>query len=226
MPLLEEIRNELVLVVKAVLALYIVVNPSGVSSVFLGLTKGVSTAQRRGIAFRAAIAGGVILVLFALAGTYIFRIFRITAASLQIAGGIFVFGVAFALARGKESEFFGKLAQEDLERAPKSVAYYPLAMPLIAGPASITVVMTLSADAASLFAKWTLLAPIGIVAFLCLLSMWRVLRLEERLGPGLSLILPRIMGLVLAIIAVQFIISGVVQVLPTFAAALREAAPK
>ena len=222
MPSLGQIGEEIVVIIRAVIALYIVVNPSGVSSIFLGLTKGATTAERRSIAFRAAITGGIILALFALAGAYIFQLFRITSASLQIAGGIFVFGVAFALARGKEHEFFGKMDSEGAQGVTlKTVAYYPLAVPMIASPAAITVIMTSSANAPDLLSKWSVLIPIGVVTFLSLLSMWRVLTLEEKFGPGLSLILPRIMGLILAIIAVQFMIEGIEQVLPRFAAALQ-----
>jgi len=217
--------DEVRLIVMATLAIYIVVNPSGVSSVFLGLTKRASAAERRSIAFRAAIGGGIILALFALAGAYMFRVFRITAASLQIAGGIFVFGVAFALARGKENEFFG-VDEDDAEAATsRSVAYTPLAVPLIAGPASITVVMTLSADATTPLGRFGLLAAIAVVALLCLLSMLRFLKIAETRGHGFGFVLPRIMGLVLAVIAVQFMIEGIEQVLPRFAAAIREAKP-
>jgi len=207
-------------VIKTVLALYIVVNPAGVSSVFGGLTRSMSAGQRRGIALRAVIGGAVILAAFALAGTYLFQLFHITGAALQIAGGIIVFGVAFALARGKEREFFGIPEDAALGQSPKSLAYSPLAVPLIAGPASITVVMTLSAEATTVDTRIALMAAIAAVPLLCLLSMLRWLKLSERRGPGMDLVAPRIMGLVLAVIAVQFIIEGIIQVLPRFAAAV------
>jgi multiple antibiotic resistance protein len=200
-------------------AIYIVVNPRVVSSIFLGLTKKYSRIQRYRIALRAVLAGGVTLAAFALAGTYLFQFFRIGAASLQIAGGIIVFGLAFALVRGKEQQFFGTLDEQDAEVAPGALAYTPLAVPLIAGPSSITVIMTLSAKATDHVSRMVLIASIGVVAFLCFLSMLRVIKLQERLGHGITLIMPRIMGLILAVIAVQFIVEGVEQLLPRFAAA-------
>ena len=109
MSFFEIVRAEAVLLIQSILALYIVVNPSGVASVFLGLTRGADMPLRRGIAFRAFLTGGLVLCTFAIAGSYLFSLFKITAASLQIVGGVFVFAVAFALARGKEGEFFGKL---------------------------------------------------------------------------------------------------------------------
>jgi len=168
--LTDEAYTALVVLIQSVLSLYIVVNPSGVASVFLGLTKNMSTAARYGVAIRAAIAGAVTLCAFALAGTYLFRLFKITGASLQIAGGIFVFGVAFALARGKESEFFGHLVTDtetDEEGEATHVAYYPLAVPMIASPAAITLIMTISARATDAASRANLLLSIlAVVEFI------------------------------------------------------------
>jgi multiple antibiotic resistance protein len=223
--------------VKAFLSLYIVVNPTTVSSVFLGLTKQATAAERRRIAFLAALTGGIALAVFALAGSLLFQIFKITGAALEIAGGIIVFNLAYALVRGREREFFGHVGDEAASAGVhKSVAYTPLGVPLIAGPASITVVMTLSAQAMGPAAAvtdfsrftaihlWILLGVVGIVAFLCFLSMLRVLRLEDRFGPGLSLIMPRIMGLVLAVIAIQFVVHGLTAILPDLGEAWRSSA--
>jgi multiple antibiotic resistance protein len=219
--------------VKAFLSLYIVVNPTTVSSVFLGITRQATPAQRRGIAFLASLVGGIALAIFALAGTFVFQIFRITGAALEIAGGIIVFNLAYALVRGREHEFFGKVGEDAAEAGVhKSVAYTPLAVPLIAGPASITVVMTLSAQATGAVTElslarftamhlWLLLGVIGVVALLCFFSMMRVIRLQDRFGPGVSLIMPRIQGLILAVIAVQFVVHGLLGILPELGAAWR-----
>jgi multiple antibiotic resistance protein len=224
--------------VKAFLSLYIVVNPTTVSSVFLGITRQATEAERRKIAFLAALTGGITLCAFALVGTLLFQIFRITGAALQIAGGIIVFNLAYALVRGRESEFFGTVGDDAANAGVhRSVAFTPLAVPLIAGPASITVVMTVSAQATGTITEvtsldrfkvvqlWLLLGVIGVVSVLCFFSMLRVLRLQERLGPGLSLIAPRIMGLILAIIAVQFVTQGVQAILPQLGEAWRSGAP-
>jgi multiple antibiotic resistance protein len=236
----EEIRKFLQgFAVQALLSLYIVVNPTTVSSVFLGITKHASPAERRRIAFLSSLTGGIVLAAFALAGTFLFETFKITGAALELAGGIIVFNLAYALVRGQEHEFFGKAGEEAAQAgARKSVAYAPLGVPLIAGPASITVVMTLSAKATgpataltdlSRFTTtrlWILLAVIGIVCLRCCFSMLRVLRLADRFGPGLSLILPRIMGLVLAVISVQFVVHGLEAILPQLAEAWHKGIPR
>ncbi len=212
------------ILVQTVLALYIVVNPSGVSSIFLGLTKELEPVERVGVALRAVLTGALTLAAFAVAGSFLLKGLHVTQGALQIAGGIFVFGVAFALARGKEHEFFGSVSKAAEQGRPKAVAYYPLAVPLIAGPASITVVMSMSAKSADFDAHVILLISIAAVCFLAFLSMMRIVRLRNRFGPGVELILPRIMGLVLAVIAIQILIDGVAGVLPYFYDAIQDAA--
>lgn len=232
----EELTNFLKgFAVQAFLSLYIVVNPTTVSSVFLGITKQATAAERRKIAFLAALTGGIVLAAFALAGTFLFKFFKINPAALEVAGGIIVFNLAYALVRGRETEFFGNAGAEAASAGvSKSIAYTPLAVPLIAGPASITVVMTLSAQATgpikddfdlsrfTTLRLWILLAVIGVVSLRCFLSMLKVLRLETRFGPGVSLIMPRIMGLILAVISVQFVIHGLTGVLPELGEAWRK----
>jgi len=211
-------------VVEAALGLYIVINPPGISSVFLSVTRDASPAEKRGIAMRAGIVGAILLALFAVAGTYILQATKITGPTLQIAGGIFVFGLAYAMARGKEREFFGQIEEHHDDRARRSVAYSPLAVPLIAGPGSITVVMTLSAKAQDRLHLFLLLAAIAVVVFYCFLSMLRLVSLERRFGTSIGLIMPRIMGLLLAVIAVRFIVQGVLDILPSFVDAWQKAA--
>ncbi len=223
--------------VQALLSLYIVVNPTTVSSVFLGITRQATAAERRRIAFLASLTGGLVLAAFALAGTFLFNVFKITGAALELAGGIIVFNLAYALVRGREHEFFGSVGEDAAQAgARKSVAYTPLGVPLIAGPASITVVMTLSAKATgpsteltdlsrfTTIRLWILLGVIGIVALRCFFAMLKVLRLEDKFGPGLSLILPRIMGLILAVISVQFVVHGLTAILPELGEAWRSGA--
>ena len=207
----------------SIVSLYIVVNPAAVAAVYLGLSRRLSTDERRRIAFRATITAAVILTSFALGGTFILGKLRITGAALQIAGGVFIFALAFALARGKEREFFGHLPDAAGDRPSMSLAYSPIAVPLIAGPASITVVMTSAAKAADDPYAWaSLLVAIAATCLLCFMSMRRWVRLSESRGPGFGAVLPRIMGLSLAVIAVQFIIDGVKEVILQLADVVHE----
>jgi multiple antibiotic resistance protein len=210
--------------VVSILALYIVVNPSGVAAVFLGLTRKSTSHERQVIALRSSITAALILTFFALAGTYILGQLRVTGGALQIAGGIFIFGLAYALARGKENEYFGATSSEAVQAGVlHGVAYSPLAVPMMAGPASITIVMTTSAKAGRDPYAWAaLLVAIAVTCASCLLSMQLWTRYAERHGPGFSSVTPRIMGLVLGVIAVQFVIDGIAQVIPHLVQVLHE----
>jgi len=218
--------SELLILFQSVVSLYIVVNPAGASSVFMGLTRGLSRAERFGIAMRACIAAFVILTLFGLSGTFLFRYLKITGWSLRIAGGIIMFAFAFTLVRGREKEFFGIDDPEEGSGQSKNMAFYPLAIPLLASPASIMLVITLSPGGTSLYKQTILVLSIAIVCGIAFLNMLRLaLRLEKK-GPGLSLVLPRIWGLILAIIAVQFIEEGVRELLPSLAKAWHSGIPQ
>ena len=207
----------------SIVSLYIVINPAAVAAVYLGLTRRLSADEQRRIALRAPITAAVILTSFALGGTFILGKLRITGAALEIAGGVFIFALAFALARGKEREFFGHLPDATGDRPSTSLAYSPIAVPMIAGPASITVVMTSATKAADDPYAWaSLLVAIAVTCLLCFLSMRRWVRLAESRGPGFGSVLPRIMGLVLAVIAVQFIIDGVEEIVLQLAEVVRE----
>ncbi|MHC4450709.1 MAG: MarC family protein [Planctomycetota bacterium] len=210
---------EVLILVQSVISLYIVVNPSGASSVFMGLTKDLTRAERFGIALRACIAGFVILTVFGLSGTFLFSYLKITGWSLRVAGGIIMFAFAFNLVRGREKEFFG-LDDPDTDRSHHTnMAYYPLAVPLLASPASIMLVITLSPAGTDVHKQTMLLVSIAIVCGIAFLNMLRLaLRLEKK-GPGLALVMPRIWGMILAIISVQFIVEGVTELLPSMARA-------
>ena len=222
-PMLPETLETFVL---SLISLYIVVNPTAVAAVFLSLTQRLPTRERHKIAWRATISAAAILTFFALAGTYVLGNLRVTSAAVQIAGGVFIFALAFALVRGKEREFFGHFPEAVGDRGARSIAYSPIAVPLMAGPASITVVMTSASKAADDPYAWAaLLLAIAVTFLLCALSMQRWIRLSERRGPGFASVLPKIMGLVLAVIAVQFMIDGVEAVVRRLVDVVRAGAP-
>ncbi|MHC4955808.1 MAG: MarC family protein [Planctomycetota bacterium] len=208
-----------------VISIYIVVNPAGASSVFLGLTKDATPAERFGIALRACVTGALILFIFGLSGTFFFKYLRIAGWSLRVAGGIIMFAFAMSLVRGREKEFFGASDPDGAAKAKHNIAYYPLAVPLIASPASITLVITLSPAGTDTLAQFALLVSITLVCGICFLNMMRLGWMLEKKGPGLSLIMPRLWGLLLAIISVQFIYEGVREILPALAEAWHKGTP-
>jgi multiple antibiotic resistance protein len=185
-----------------------IVDPIAVVPTYLVITQGQSVAQRRTTASRACIAATVLLVTFAAAGRGIFDLFGITLPAFRIAGGLILWVVAMDMLHGTRSTQEGS-AEITEGRAKDDVALTPLAMPMLAGPGAISTVMVLSGQAQ------TKLQTVAVYAAILLTSIvaWITLRIGEglimKMGHTGIRVMTRIMGLLLAAIAVQFVITGV-----------------
>lgn len=184
-----------------------IVDPIAVIPTYLVITRNETPAQRRATATRATIAAAVLMIVFGIAGRLIFRLFGITLPAFRIAGGLILWYVAMDMLRGQRST--QESSTEIAEGAEKDdVALTPLAMPMLAGPGAISTVMVLSAQARTMPRKAIVYASIVVTA----LASWIVLRLAERLieriGQTGIRVMTRIMGLLLAALAVQFVIGG------------------
>jgi multiple antibiotic resistance protein len=184
------------------------VDPIAVVPTFLAITQGESVERRRATARRACIAAGILLIVFAAAGNLIFRAFGITLPAFRIAGGAILWLVAMDMLRGErrtqESE-----AEIDEGIRKDDVALTPLAMPMLAGPGAISTVMVLSGQARTAERAAVIYASIVVT----LLISWIMLRVSDRVmsrfgQTGIRVIM-RIMGLMLAAVAVQFIVTGI-----------------
>ena len=185
-----------------------IVDPIAVVPTYLVITHGQSSEQRKITASRACLAAGLILVVFALAGGRIFGLFGITMPAFRIAGGLILWLVAMDMLHGNRSTQEG-VAEITEGQAKEDVAVTPLAMPMLAGPGAISTVMVLSGQARTTSQTITVYVSIALT----LLISWITLRLAERLvkrmGQTGIRVMTRIMGLLLAAIAVQFVITGV-----------------
>jgi multiple antibiotic resistance protein len=184
-----------------------IVDPIAVIPSYLVVTRTESAAERAQTARRACIAAGFILIAFAIGGTLIFELFGITLPAFRIAGGLILWLVAMDMLHAERRT--QESGPEILEGESKEdTALTPLAMPMLAGPGAISTVMVLSAQARTVPQKVVVYASIVVTAFLS----WLVLRIGERLVKRLGQtgirVMTRIMGLLLAAIAVQFVISG------------------
>jgi multiple antibiotic resistance protein len=172
------------------------------------ITQGQDAGQRRLTARRACIAATIILVTFALAGKGIFEIFGITMPAFRIAGGLILWLVAMDMLHGNRSTQEG--AAEIVEgQAKDDVAVTPLAMPMLAGPGAISTVMVLSGQARTTSQTIAVYASILLTSFIAWLTLRAGERLVARMGQTGIRVMTRIMGLLLAAIAVQFVITGV-----------------
>ncbi len=191
----------------AFLSVLFLVDPPGTVPAFLALTANDTPEKRGRTALVACIAATLTLMAFALVGTYLFRILGLTLPAFQIAGGLILFLVALDMIRAQRS------TQEDPAElaegaAADDVAIAPLAIPLLAGPAALSTVAVLMSRAAGWAEVMSVFAAIlltGLVAYGTLLLANPI---QRRLGTTGIHVLGRVLGLVLAGIAVQFVLDG------------------
>lgn len=197
----------------ALTSVLFIVNPIAVIPTYLMITHKETSAQRAATARRACISAACILVAFALGGRQIFNLFGITIDAFRVAGGLILWVVAMDMLHGvrRTQESTAEITEGS---AKQDVALTPLAMPMLAGPGAISTVMVLSGQADSMLNK---LAVFGAI-LVTMAVAWVVLRLGERvvlrMGETGIRVMTRIMGLLLAAIAVQFVITGARNALP------------
>jgi len=183
------------------------VDPIAVVPAYLAFVRKDDAAQRRRIARSACVAAAIALLIFAAGGDLILRGFGVTLAAFRIAGGFILWLVAMDMLRGQRTTQEGN--QELMEGQQKDdVSLTPLGIPMLAGPGAMSTVMVLSAQARTPMYKS--LVYVSIV--LTMLISWAMLRVADRLfarlGESGIRVATRVMGLVLAAVAVQFVISG------------------
>jgi multiple antibiotic resistance protein len=194
-------------------SLLAIINPLMAAPLFLSLTDGYTAAHRQHALRTAVITGTTVLVLFALLGGAIFQLFGITIHAFRIAGGIILFGIGLDMLQAKPSRVRATPEEEREGLRKEDVGITPLGVPILVGPGSITTVMVLMGDAANALQVAALLGVIGATlggTYLLLSQGQHVLRIFGRTGLN---VMTRIMGLLVAVIAIQFVLDGVRPVL-------------
>lgn len=200
--------------ISAFVTLFVTIDPPGLAPLFLALTAGLTRSQRGQIARRASLIAFAILVLFTVAGTAILTIFGITLHAFRIAGGLLLFRIAFDMIFEKRHERHERSAERAMTADHiRNIAVFPLAIPLIAGPGAISATILLSGTYSDVVGRVLLLLIVGIN----IAVMWLVFLVAERiewfLGATGRIVLTRLLGLILAALAVQFVIDGVTAVI-------------
>ncbi|HLH94642.1 MAG TPA: MarC family protein [Xanthobacteraceae bacterium] len=196
--------------ISALVTLLVVVDPVGLTPGFLAVTQGSSAPKRRRTAFKACVIASVILAGTALAGDWLLERLAITIPAFRVAGGLLLFAVAFEMAYGVRIERQSKQAEEAAEEHVADVAAFPLAIPLMAGPGAITATLLLAGQAREHpLLLIGLLGVIVIVMTTCFAAFCTADRIERMLGATGSVVMSRLLGVLLAALAVQFVIDGV-----------------
>ena len=197
-------------VIMAFSTLLFVMDPLGNLPLFITLTANQTSAQKRRTAIRASVATFLILIVFMLFGTAIFRFFSLTLDAFRVAGGILLLLMALDMLRAQPSRTRSSPEETDAGVQKDDVAIVPLTMPLLAGPGTVASVMVYSSQRGDLSGILTL---IGIL-FACSVVTWLVFTASEPISrvisPANIAVFERIMGLIVAAMAIQFIADGVI----------------
>lgn len=185
-----------------------IVDPIAAVPTYLVITQTETPLERRRTARRACIAMTVLLVLFAATGTLLFRAFGITLAAFRTAGGLILWFVAIDMLRGERRTQEGR--EELVEgQAKEDVALTPLAIPMLAGPGAISTVIVIAGQARGPVATLIVYGAIVLTGGISLLTLRLGEPLLGRLGKTGIRVVTRVMGLILAAVAVQFVFSGI-----------------
>jgi len=196
--------------ISALLTLFVVVDPVALAPTFLVVTEGMPRQARRSVAVRASIIAGAILIGTALIGDWLLGTLEISLSAFRIAGGLLLFSIATEMVFGVRSRHEGEAAEEAMEERVRNVAAFPLAIPLLAGPGAITAAVLLAGRAErDPVLLGMLIVVIVAVAAASLVSFALAERIGRLLGMTGNIVLSRLLGVLLAALAVQYVIDGI-----------------
>ncbi|WP_375427963.1 MarC family protein [uncultured Sphingomonas sp.] len=196
------------LFVSAFLTFFVVIDPPGCAPIYAGLTKGVAAGHRRSMAVRAVFYAACILLVFALFGEDLLRGLGIELASFRIAGGIMLFLIALEMVFERRTQRREDRAAQVAADHVEDVSVFPMAMPMIAGPGSIASVMLLMARNEGLDRSLVILAALASILLLTLAALLAAGPIMRLLGARIEAVITRLLGVLLAALAVQFVIDG------------------
>ncbi|BBF67855.1 MULTISPECIES: MarC family protein [Sphingomonadaceae] len=198
------------LFISAFVTLFVVIDPPGCAPIYASLTSGANAAQRRAMAIRAVGIAAAILLVFALWGKQLLGVLGIALDSFRIAGGIMLFMIAMDMVFEKRTQRREDRANKITTEEPhvEDVSVFPMAMPMIAGPGSIATVMLLMSRANGMAERGVVLGAVVLTLALMLGALIAAGPLMALLGRKIEAVITRLLGVLLAALAAQFVIDG------------------
>ena len=193
----------------ALVTFLLVIDPPGCAPIFASLTREASGAQRRSMAVRAVVIGAAILLFFAAFGEDLLRALGVSLDAFRVAGGIMLFLIGLDMVFEKRTERREKRAEE-INESPEieDVSVFPMAIPMIAGPGSIATVMLISSRTEGLEASLVVFAALFVTLLITLAALVAAGPILRVLGARIEAVITRILGVLLAALAAQFVIDG------------------
>jgi len=193
--------------------IFVIVDSPGLVPVYLTMTEKYSNKRKKEVVNLAVIIAAGTLLAFAVFGNYIFKFLGVSINALEIAGGILLFFIAVEMLFGKKSQTTHSEEQEKESLEKENISVFPLGIPLLAGPGAITTVMMSVNLSETLYEKMMIVCAIIIVFIITKFILDNSAILLRRLGITGLQVLTRIMGIILAAIAVEFVIKGIVTIM-------------
>lgn len=195
--------------INAFTTLMVTTDPPGLAPIFLALTAGMNAAERRQTAIRGTIIGFLILALFAVTGKGVLSLLGISLPAFRIAGGLLLFFIAFEMIFERRQERKEKVTVVAITKDHiHNLSVFPLAIPLISGPGSISATILLAGNFPGALDRIQLIIVIALVFVVILAALLVADRIDRYLGQTGRAILTRLLGVLLAALAVQFVIDG------------------
>jgi multiple antibiotic resistance protein len=196
----------------ALVTFLVIIDPPGCAPIFASLTRGAEPAHRRAMAIRSSLIAWVILMFFALLGRPMLQALGISLASFRIAGGILLFYIAVEMVFERRTERRENRAHS-IEDTPQAddISVFPMAMPMLAGPGSIASAMLWVSRAETPIHVGIVLAAITVVMLITLVTLLAAGPLMRLIGDKVESAVTRILGVILAALAAQFVIDGLKQ---------------
>ena len=208
-----EMLPSLDVILNALVTLFVMIDPVGNAPIFLGLTAGMTTVARRSIAIRGSVVAFLVLTLFAITGTGILDAMGITVDAFRVAGGLLLFYTAFEMLYAKRQERKAQASESALKEHIANLAVFPLAIPLLAGPGTISATIILSSELTANNHYWSGTAVLlGIIFALMLLTAVVLIAaevLDKYIGDTGKMIFTRLLGVLLAALSVQYMADGI-----------------
>ena len=200
----------------ALVTFLVIIDPPGCAPIFASLTRGATAAHRRAMALRSTMIAWGILMFFALLGRPMLHALGISLASFRIAGGIMLFMIALDMVFERRTERREKRAEE-IEGTPDAddISVFPMAIPMITGPGSIASAMLWVSRAEGAAEVLVVLAAITVVILITLLTLLAAGPLMRLIGERMEAMITRILGVILAALAAQFVVDGLKQSFPS-----------
>lgn len=200
----------------ALVTFLVIIDPPGCAPIFASLTRGTPGKHRRAMAIRSSLIAWAILMFFALLGRPMLQALGISLASFRVAGGIMLFMIALDMVFERRTQRRESRAQS-IEGTPEAedISVFPMAIPMIAGPGSIASAMLWVSRADGSVEVAAVLAAITIVMLLTMLALLAAGPIMRLIGEKLEAMITRILGVILAALAAQFVIDGLKQSFPS-----------